>query len=576
MKLFATLFLLILATAAPVRAQDRVWVQIEAHPTLREAEERARAYGGLFPDVGAFQLSSGWYGIAIGPYGDENARLRLLQLRREGMIPADSFVSDGSDFRRQVWPIGAAQEPPTTSAEPPQAAQPPAGAAALSTLPEETPAEARRAEYLLSRDERDEVQRALQWAGYYDSGIDGAFGPGTRRAMADWQAARGYESTGILTTRQRAELVGGYRAELSRLGMRPVDESEAGIRINMPLGLVEFDRYEPPFVHYKAREDSGVRALLISERGDQTTLYGLYDVMQTLAIVPLQGERSRNTREFTLTGKSATLHSYTYARLTDGMIKGFTLAWRPADDKLMQRAALMMRESLESVPGVALDATMSEASAEQRADMLSGLEIRKPETTHTGFFVDRDGAVLTAAAGLEGCGRITIGADVEMKLAAREAALGLAVLRPERRLAPVEVARFLTATPLLRSDVAVAGFSYGEVLDLPVLTYGTLADLRGLDGEESVERLEIETLPGDVGGPVLDASGAVLGMLLAPAGGARKLPGNVHYAADATALGAFLSTQGIEALSAENREPLPEGTLTRRAADMTVPVSCWN
>ena len=40
-------------------AQDRVWVQVEAQPTLREAEDRARAYAGAFPDVSGYRLRSG-------------------------------------------------------------------------------------------------------------------------------------------------------------------------------------------------------------------------------------------------------------------------------------------------------------------------------------------------------------------------------------------------------------------------------------------------------------------------------------------------------------------------------------
>ena len=36
-------------------------------------------------------------------------------------------------------------------------------------------------------------------------------------------------------------------------------------------------------------------------------------------------------------------------------------------------------------------------------------------------------------------------------------------------------------------------------------TYGTLADTRGLNGEETVKRLALNAAPGDVGGPVFDA-----------------------------------------------------------------------
>ncbi|MGC9418359.1 MAG: serine protease [Rhodovulum sp.] len=574
MKRLATILLLVIAAALPAGAQQRAWIQIEAHPTLREAEERARAYAGNFPNVGAFRIASGWYSIALGPYDETAADAALRTMRAQGAIPRDSFISDGADFRQQVWPVGAELRTPEPAATPAPETQ---AAAPLQPLPDETPAEARQSERALDRDGRALIQTALQWEGFYTQAIDAAFGPGTRRAMAEWQAAQGYEPTGVLTTRQREELIGAYRAEIARLGMQPIDEREAGIRIEMPLGLVEFDRYEPPFVHYRPRGDSGVRALLISQRGDQATLYGLYDIMQTLEIVPLGGTRDRTPTSFTLAGQNARLHSYTYARLIGGAVKGFTLVWPPTEDeKLMMRAAMTMRETLDSVPNVALDETLGEASADQRADMLSGLEIRQPDATHSGFFVDGAGTVLTTTTGLTQCNRITIGHDVDVTLTASDPVLGLAMLKPSVALAPIEYASFQARVPRLRSDVAVAGFSYGEVLDLPVLTYGTLADLTGLDGQDEVARLEIEALPGDTGGPVLDAAGAVLGVLLAPEEGARQLPQNVRYAADVAAIGAFLSANGVQMRAAEAEGALPPAALTRRAADMTVPVSCWN
>ncbi|PTW51322.1 serine protease [Rhodovulum kholense] len=594
MRIFATIAFVLLA-ALPAAAQDRAWVQVEAHPTLREAEERARAYAAILPDVGAYRLNSGWYTIAVGPF--PSAEAELARFKAGGLVPADTFIADGTNYERRVWPVGAEAGTPSTEAPvtaPPatDAAAAPAPAAdpapemaaaaepepvAVPELPDETPYEARQSEARLDTQGRMEIQTALKWEGFYTSTIDAAFGPGTRNAMASWQAAKGYEATGVLTSRQRAELVGGYQAQIARLGMTPVDEPEAGIRIEMPMGLVQFDRYEPPFVHYASRGDSGVKALLISERGDQSTLYGLYDIMQTLEIVPLEGARERNSQSFTLTGRNDRLESYSYAVLTGGMIKGFSLIWTPTEDsRLMQRAVAMMKDSLESVPNVALDETLGEATPEQRADMLSGLDVRKPDATHSGFFVDPKGTVLTTTNGLDACRRITIGPELEMRLTATDPAQGLALLTPTRTLAPIGFAEFAPGVPRLRSDVAVAGFSYGEVLDLPVLTFGVLADLKGLGGEEAVDRLELDALPGDTGGPILDASGAVLGVLLAPAEGARQLPDSVRYAADAAAVGAFLSANGVDPRAAAGTGALPPAVLSRRAADMTVPVSCWN
>ncbi len=100
---FFTLIFLLLAPHA-VKAQDRAWVQIEAQPTLGEALERARAYASAFPDVQGYALRSGWYGILLGPYGRAEAGARLAELRDERLIPGDSFIAFGRDFRAPFWP----------------------------------------------------------------------------------------------------------------------------------------------------------------------------------------------------------------------------------------------------------------------------------------------------------------------------------------------------------------------------------------------------------------------------------------------------------------------------------------
>jgi peptidoglycan hydrolase-like protein with peptidoglycan-binding domain len=50
----------------------------------------------------------------------------------------------------------------------------------------------------LTRDQRRAVQQALADLGFDPRGIDGIFGPGTRRALAGWQAARGLPASGFL------------------------------------------------------------------------------------------------------------------------------------------------------------------------------------------------------------------------------------------------------------------------------------------------------------------------------------------------------------------------------------------
>jgi S1-C subfamily serine protease len=392
--------------------------------------------------------------------------------------------------------------------------------------------------------------------------------------MSDWQAANGYDRTGVLTTTQRAALLRQYNAVLEGMDMQTVRDRRAGIAIDLPLGAVSFDRYDSPFAHFiPTGRVEDARVLLISQPGDPDRLAGLYEVMQTLDIVPLEGDRDRTTRSFTLTGRNTDIVSHTEARLEDGAIKGFTLVWPTGDEDRRTRILAKMQNSFAPINGVLDPATLAEDS--QSVDLVAGLAIRKPKRTASGFFVDSQGRVVTTDMSVENCGRITLNSDYDADVMSTNPELGIAVLRATQPLAPNEIATFRSGTPRLQSEIAVAGFSFGGVLPAASMTFGRLEDLRGLNGEDTLSRLSIGTMSGDAGGPVLDDGGAVLGMLMSPDAGDRQLPNDVSFAAKSDSVQAVLREAGVAPQTTASLPRLDPVDLTRKATAMTVLVSCW-
>ncbi|MFP4327142.1 MAG: trypsin-like peptidase domain-containing protein [Paracoccaceae bacterium] len=574
--LFRLFLLASLFIAPPALAQQQAWVQVEAQPSLAQAESRARAYATRLPDVNGFSLGSGWYAIVLGPYDQTGAEALLRRYRAEGRIPGDSYVTFSARLGQRFWPIGAGNPMPDAETQAETRSEPVSGDNALpETAADESPREARASEAALDREQRARLQEALQWAGFYRGTIDAAFGRGTRAAMADWQVAQGFEPTGILTTRQRAELLRAYNAVLEDLELERVTDAEAGIELALPLGAVRFDRHEYPFAHYEATgEVPGAQVLLISQAGDRETLHGLYDIMQTLEIVPLEGPRGREEDSFTLVGQDAELVSHTEVRLDQGEIKGFTLVWPAGDEERRTRLLDEIRASFTPLPGT-LDPAAG-AEGEQAIDLVSGLQVRQPKLSRSGFYIDAEGTVVTSAEAVQGCTRITLDGTHDAQVAAEDRGLGVAVLRPAVALAPSAVAELAGPSPRLQSEVAVSGFSFGGILPAPTLTYGRLAELRGLNGEETMARLALASLPGDAGGPVFDGAGAVLGMLLPRSQEARQLPEDVSFAADAAAIRSVLDRAGVPVSTSESRTPVAPEDLTRLATGMTVLVSCWD
>jgi peptidoglycan hydrolase-like protein with peptidoglycan-binding domain len=583
--------LLTLFTSAPAGiAQQNSWLQIEAQPTLAGATERARAYATLFPNVEGYQTASGWYAIVLGPMPPDVAAAQLLSLRQDNLIPRDSFLADGSGFGDRFWPAGVdaagdvaplapdatiTAEPLDDAApvveEPPVIKEPP-----VIEEPDETPRQARTSEAALSRDERMALQTALQWYGFYTSAIDGAFGPGTRNSMAAWQEANGYEPTGVLTSRQRATLTGNYAADQAEFGFELVTEAESGIEITLPLALVEFDHYEPPFVHYAEKNGSGLRIVLISQPGDASNLAGLYDILQTLEVVPEAGERTLGETSFDIQAVGPEVQSFAHAEAARGQVKGYLMIWRPEDAERMVRILPVLKSSFRSTGDKALDPGLVPMDAAQRRGLLSGLEMKKPLLSRSGFFIDGEGRVLTTAEAVASCGHVTLDRNTDATVSFSDAASGLAVLTPATRLAPPAFAAFASTPARIGGEVTVAGYSYEDSLPAPVLTKGLLEDNAGLSGEADLARITAPVLPGDAGGPVLDATGAVIGLLLpAATDGAKQLPEGVAFVAQAGAIGRTLAGAGIPLTPAPTVGIATPDALSASALGMTVLVSCW-
>ena len=595
-----TAFILSMGPRNSAQAQqpdDVVWVQIQAVQSLATATDRARAYSTLLEDVNGFALGGNWYGIVVGPYTRADAELVLQTYLRDGLIPRDSFLQLSARLGQQFWPVGAnilnrgVIQPPAVTQRPltqppvdtaPEAATTPEAPVApevAEVVPEpepepvdETPAQARRSERSLTRDEREDLQVALKWAGFYNGAIDGAYGRGTRGSMGAWQDANGFERTGILTTMQRAELLRQYNAVLDGLGLRLVNNAKAGIEMIMPTAEVALSKYEPPFVHYDSTGDIGARVLLISQAGDQNTLFGLYEIMQTLEIVPLEGPRNRNRQGFELVGQNAGFISETSVSLKNGWIKGFTLIWPTGDEDRRLRVLEKMKESFATFPAV-LDA--AEGTTTQSIDLVAGLAIRKPTLSRSGFFLDAGGAVATTSEVVGNCGRITLDNDVEADVLRNDTATGLALLKPKIPLSPQAVARFAASQPRLQSEVSVAGYSFEGVLSAASLSFGKVADVKGLRGEAGVNRLTLTAQPGDAGGPVLDGSGAVVGMLMAKPSDGPQLPQDTSFAVEAATIAEIAAQAGLTLQASDGLGALGPRDLTLQAQGMTVLVSCW-
>jgi S1-C subfamily serine protease len=569
-------------------AQDMRWIQIEAQPSLLEAETRARIYAQEFPDTQAHSIGSGWYAITLGPLPEDEADLRMSQLRARAAIPRDSFLATGANYRQRIYPIGPAPAAVTAAqtfeaeviqeeatqvsvVETAESAAPEQASPEQSiTVPDETLSEARESEGLLSPDEKMDLQRYLQWAGYYNSTIDASFGRGTRRSMAAWQTDNGHEDTGVLTTAQREKLRAQYFAIFAGLGLETHRDLEAGISIDLPKEVVAFDAYAAPLAHFKAQDASSpAQIFLISAAGNRGDLAAIYGVLPTLSIVPMNIEKSLNKDRFVITGAGTSTLAFITASHKGGEIKGFGLIWPNQNEEQFDRLVAHMRKSFETFSGT-LDPSLSVAIHDPETEF--GVAIRKPAFVKSAVFVSDQGHAITDTSNLEQCSALTIGGTYDAEIIARSET-GAGLLSPKSEFNPISYAKLGDA--VRKGDKTfLSSYPYGGRLGLASVTQATVIETTDLSGNAEKFRLDFLAEPGDLGGAVLDQSGNLTGILVSRDDTGRILPNNVNFAAATDALASMMQSAGLRFRTGKTNR-LDDVALIASAQNILTPIECW-
>jgi serine protease Do len=205
----------------------------------------------------------------------------------------------------------------------------------------------------------------------------------------------------------------------------------------------------------------------------------------------------------------------------------------------------------------------------------------EPETTisGTGFFVAQN-RVVTNNHVVSGCTkaiqvRYPERASYTATISGQDATNDLALLHTEMPNLSVASFRF---QPLLGEAVATYGFPYSHILS-PNFTSGNIAALSGPKGD--TRRLQTSTpiQPGNSGGPLLDMSGRVIGVVVSQLRMQtdRSIPQNVNFAIQSSIVINFLAIKGVtpnvDNSSASAQRP-PSEVIADMAKKFTVQIYC--
>ena len=233
--------------------------------------------------------------------------------------------------------------------------------------------------------------------------------------------------------------------------------------------------------------------------------------------------------------------------------------------------------ALVAVPVITLSILITGVVTGQAAEISSG----------SGVAIGANGEILTNAHVVQGCQSITV------KLASGNSELGVLVANDERndlavvRLAGISkpfpsVAVFREGVPVRPGDTIVSlGYPLSGLLSSDAnLSVGNVSALAGLRDNSRYLQISAPVQPGNSGGPLLDTSGHLVGIVTAKLDAVRfarftgDIPQNVNFALKAEVARTFLDSKGISYQTVRSDKQLSPAEVGDISRPFTVHIEC--
>ncbi len=198
----------------------------------------------------------------------------------------------------------------------------------------------------------------------------------------------------------------------------------------------------------------------------------------------------------------------------------------------------------------------------------------------TGFYVSDQGYILTNDHVVRGCKKLVTRDGKILALVNSNITSDLALLKTGTTPKTVAIFR-LGPPPKVGDMVVVYGFPLPSILSSEGnVTEGILNATTGLGDNPNFVQISAPVQPGDSGGPLLDSSGHVIGVVVAKLDASKvakvtgDVPQNVNFAVHWSEVRAFLDEGGVTYRKATSVEPARVSAIADAAKGFTVAIEC--
>lgn len=271
----------------------------------------------------------------------------------------------------------------------------------------------------------------------------------------------------------------------------------------------------------------------------------------------------------------------------------------PNEDKALENSMLVLESSVLTAQAIAkwMDAKGLEATA--AADDVSTPSVPRPSkpsnksanaaprppklelsATGTGWYVADGGYLVTNAHVVDGCKMVTLKSGAELQVLDVKVDEDLALLKGPASVAPLVLRDGRSAR--LAEDVLIAGYPLGGILSSGInVTVGTVSALAGLGDDPTRFQFTAPVQPGNSGGPVLDTSGHVIGVVVAKLNAMSiqdqvgDIPQNVNFGIALPNLVTFLKANDVPFAPQASTKAVDKVDLAELARESTVLLQCY-
>ena len=471
-----------------------------------------------------------------------------------------------------------------------------------------TPADyngARMAFESMPLESRYQLQMLLGVAGYWPAVSNDNFGNRLFEAIQSFQMDNHLPVTGSPTQEMQGALAQAASPLLQQWGLKEISHPAVASRLWVPagIGLNQLSTKSG----YSFTSSSGIAISFDYYPG--SSLKASYDSLLRYAGQYQIVYKVKKSKFFALNFLDNNRNTYARYEAAFGGLIGFTVSWQADSPLHGERLSTVMSDLFranvelmqERVPPSALPGAATSASASPSPAPQAGPPAATPQTvspatpegtgsapadtvsgdTGSGFFVTSAGQLVTNEHVVHECKTIAVqfrNATLPANLIARDPANDLAVLDTHN---PGMTAVSMRESARLGEGIAVFGFPLNGILSSGGnFTLGNVTATSGLGDDSRHLQISAPVQPGNSGGPLLDLSGNVVGIVQAKfnaimmASVTNDLAENINFAIKSEIITNFLKSNGISYSVGDQSNVLKPEDLADRAKGFTALVVC--